>query len=143
MTIQNNQSHIKTSKNTFIAHSWNMITRFQRIPYFGKILGIPFAQLASAKEEADFGEALADSLFLLFSTLDEVGTVDLINTLLDGVYSVKTNQQVNIETDFDGDMSEVIELCVSAFKFQYGSLLKGKSLQGLMEVGSGISALKG
>lgn len=138
------QDKISTSKETYIINKWRNTYSLSKIPYFGKVIGVPFAKFASIGEDgANIEEALPEALLILFMSLEEEGMVDVASKILDGVYSVKTNQQVDIDKDFD-DISEILELCVLALKYQYSSLmnfLSGKGLAGLAEMGQGMNAL--
>ena len=139
--IKNNQHKIKTSNNTYLVSKWNVIKAFNNVPYFGKTIGLPIAQLIS-KGEASVEEALPEALLILFHNLEETSPEELITKILEGTYSYNTKQQVDLETDFDGDIGEVLELCAAVFKLQYGSLFAKKALASFTEMAGGMNALQ-
>ena len=147
-TIDTKQKQVKTSKNTFIVNRWNVIKSMNNLPYFGKTIGLPIAQLMS-KGEGSIEEALPEALLILCHNLEETSPEDFINRLLEGVYSLNTKQQVDINTDFydkelgEDDLGEILELCAAVFKVRYGSMLGKKGLTSFTEMAGGMNALQG
>jgi hypothetical protein len=141
-----NQKQVKTSKKTYLLNRWNVMTSMNNLPYFGKTIGLPIAQLMS-KGENSFEEALPEALLILCHNLEETSPEVFINKLLKGVHSLDTNQQLNINEDFydkdleDDDLGEILELCAAVFKARYGSMLGKKGLSSFTEMGAGMHAL--
>jgi hypothetical protein len=146
--IDTKQKQVRTSKNTFIVDRWNVIKSMNNLPYFGKTIGLPIAQLMS-KGEGSIEEALPEALLILCHNLEETSPEVFINRLLDGVSSLKTNQQVDINKDFynaeigEDDLGEILELCAAVFKVRYGSMLGKKGLTSFTEMAGGMNALQG
>ncbi len=145
--IDTKQKQVRTSKNTFIVDRWNVIKSMNNLPYFGKTIGLPIAQLMS-KGEGSIEEALPEALLILCHNLEETSPDIFINRLLDGVSSLKTNQQVDINKDFydaelgEDDLGEILELCAAVFKVRYGSMLGKKGLTSFTEMAGGMNALQ-
>ncbi len=146
--LNTGQKQVKTSKNTYLLQKWGVRKSVQKAPIFAKTLGVSFTH-ALSKGEDGFMEALPEAIMVLFCNMEVEGiTLDVfLDTLLEGTFSLKSNQQVDLDKDFydaelqDDDLNEIMELCVAVFKARYGSLLGKKGLAGIAGMAGGMSAL--